>query len=44
MTQANENILVNFSADRSRANLQLFAIEPATPFHHLEARRGGLVR
>ena len=31
VTQANENVLVNLSADRSRVNLQLFAIEPAAP-------------
>ena len=31
VTDANENILVNFSATASSANLQFFSTEPATP-------------
>ncbi|NOJ42015.1 DUF5107 domain-containing protein [Bradyrhizobium australiense] len=31
VTDANENILINFSAAASEVNLQLFSIEPATP-------------
>lgn len=31
VTHANENILINFSATASAANLQFFSIEPATP-------------
>jgi hypothetical protein len=31
VTQANGNVLVNLSAERSRVNLQFFSIEPATP-------------
>jgi hypothetical protein len=31
VTQANENILVNLSAEASNANLQFFSLEPAAP-------------
>ena len=31
VTHANENILVNLSAEAARVNLQFFSIEPATP-------------
>lgn len=31
VTQANENILINFSAGASRVNLQFFAIKPTAP-------------
>jgi hypothetical protein len=31
VTQANENILVNLSAESSRVKFQFFSIEPATP-------------
>jgi hypothetical protein len=31
VTHANENILVNLSAEASRVNLQFFSIQPATP-------------
>ena len=31
VTQANDNILVNLAAEPSRANLQFFSFEPATP-------------
>jgi hypothetical protein len=31
VTHANENILINFSAAASAANLQFFSIEPAAP-------------
>jgi hypothetical protein len=31
VTDANENILVNFSASASGANLQFFSIEPTAP-------------
>ena len=33
VTQANENILVNLSAEVSKANLQFFSLEPAAPLH-----------
>ena len=42
VTQANENILVNLSAEGSRANLQFFSIEPATPLR-VTLKRGGAV-
>ena len=42
VTQANENILVNLSAEGSRANLQFFSIEPAAPLH-VTLKRGGAV-
>jgi len=31
VTQANEHILINFSTEASRVNLQFFSLEPATP-------------
>jgi hypothetical protein len=31
VTHANENILINFSAEASAVNLQFFSVEPATP-------------
>jgi hypothetical protein len=31
VTHANENMLINFSADRASATLQFFSIQPATP-------------
>ena len=31
VTHANENILINFSAEAASVNLQFFSIEPATP-------------
>jgi hypothetical protein len=33
VTQANENVLINFSADASGVNLQFFNLEPDTPLH-----------
>jgi len=42
VTQANENILVNLSADASRVNLQFFSIEPATPLR-VTLKRGDAV-
>jgi hypothetical protein len=33
VTDANENILVNLSAEGTRANLQFFSIEPMSPLH-----------
>jgi hypothetical protein len=33
VTHANEDILINLSAEASSANLQFFSIEPATPLH-----------
>jgi hypothetical protein len=42
VTQANENILVNLSAEGSRANLQFFSIEPATPLR-VTLKRGDAV-
>ncbi|WP_050043704.1 DUF5107 domain-containing protein [Bradyrhizobium sp. LTSPM299] len=42
VTQANENILVNFSADASHANLQFFSIAPAAPLR-ITLKRGDAV-
>lgn len=42
VTDANENILINFSAEGSRANLQFFSIEPATPLR-VTLKRGDAV-
>jgi hypothetical protein len=42
VTHANENILINLSADASRVNLQFFSIEPATPLR-VTLRRGDAV-
>src|SRR6266700_1916035 len=42
VTHANENILVNLSADASGANLQFFSIEPATPLR-VTLKRGDAV-
>jgi hypothetical protein len=39
VTHANENILINFSAEASKVNLQFFSIEPATPLH-ITLKRG----
>jgi hypothetical protein len=33
VTHANEDILINLSAEASSVNLQFFSIEPATPLH-----------
>ncbi len=42
VTDANENILVNLSADASRVNLEFFSLEPATPLR-VTLRRGDAV-
>lgn len=42
VTQANENVLVNLSADRTRVYLQFFAIEPAAPLR-VTLKRGEAV-
>jgi len=42
VTDANENILVNLSAEASRVNLQFFSLEPATPLR-ITLRRGNAV-
>jgi hypothetical protein len=42
VTQANENILINLSAEPSRVNLQFFSIEPATPLR-ITLKRGDTV-
>jgi hypothetical protein len=42
VTQANENVLINFSADASGVNLQFFSIEPDTPLH-VTLKRGDAV-
>ena len=42
VTQANESILVNLSADRSRADLQFFALEPAAALR-VSLKRGDAV-
>jgi hypothetical protein len=42
VTHANENILINLSAEASGVNLQFFSIEPATPLR-VTLRRGDAV-
>jgi Domain of unknown function (DUF5107) len=42
VTHANENILINLSAEASHANLQFFSIEPATPLR-VTLKRGDAV-
>jgi hypothetical protein len=42
VTHANENILINLSADASGVSLQFFSIEPATPLS-VTLKRGGEV-
>jgi hypothetical protein len=42
VTQANENILINLSAEASAVNLQFFSIEPATPLR-ITLKRGDAV-
>ena len=42
VTEANENILINFSATASGANLQFFSVEPATPLR-VTLKRGDAV-
>jgi Domain of unknown function (DUF5107) len=42
VTHANENILVNLSAEGARVNLQFFSIEPATPLR-VTLKRGEAV-
>jgi hypothetical protein len=42
VTHANENILINFSAEGASANLQFFSIEPATPLR-VTMKRGDTV-
>src|SRR5262249_53406470 len=42
VTHANENILINFSAEATSANLQFFAIEPAMPLR-VTLKRGDAV-
>jgi hypothetical protein len=42
VTHANENILINLSAEASGANLQFFSIEPATPLR-VTLKRGDAV-
>ena len=44
VTQANENILVNLSAEVSKANLQFFSLEPAAPLHVMLKRGDDVVR
>jgi hypothetical protein len=40
VTDANENILVNFAADRARADLEFFSLGPAAPLR-VTLKRGG---
>ena len=42
VTQANDNILINFSADASQAQLQFFSIEPDTPLR-VTLKRGDTI-
>ena len=42
VTHANDNILVNLSADSSAANLQFFSIEPSTPLR-ITLKRGEMM-
>jgi hypothetical protein len=42
VTHANENILINFSAEASGITLQFFSIEPATPLR-ISLKRGDAV-
>jgi hypothetical protein len=42
VTAANENILINFSAEASGVNLQFFSIEPATPLR-VTLKRGDAI-
>jgi hypothetical protein len=42
VTQANENILINLTAEASGVNLQFFSIEPATPLR-ITLKRGDAV-
>jgi hypothetical protein len=42
VTHANDNILVNLSAEASRVNLQFFSLEPATPLR-VTLKRGDAV-
>ena len=42
VTQANQNILINFSAEASAVNLQFFSIEPVTPLR-ITLKRGDAV-
>ena len=42
VTHANENILINLSAEGARVNVQFFSIEPATPLR-VTLRRGDAV-
>jgi hypothetical protein len=42
VTDANENILINFSAEASGVNLQFFSIEPATPLR-VTLKRGDAI-
>ena len=42
VTEANENILINLSAEASAANLEFFSIEPATPLR-VTLKRGEAV-
>jgi hypothetical protein len=42
VTHANENILINLSAEGARVNLQFFSIEPAVP-SRVTLKRGGAV-
>ena len=42
VTHANENILINFSAEASGVNLQFFSIEPATPLR-VTLKRGDAI-
>jgi hypothetical protein len=42
VTRANENILINLSAEGAGVNLQFFSIEPATPLR-VTLRRGDMV-
>jgi hypothetical protein len=42
VTHANENILINFSAEAAQVNLQFFSIEPATPLR-VTLKRGDAV-
>jgi hypothetical protein len=43
VTHANENILVNLSAEASSVNLQFFSIEPATPLRVTLKRAGAVL-
>jgi hypothetical protein len=42
VTHANENILINLSAEASGVNLQFFSIEPATPLR-VTLKRGDAI-